>query len=266
MKYRIGEIAALIGLSAQSVRNLEELGLLHPDKGENAYRYYEPWDLIKLGACRHFRGLGFSLAESAEMLRSERVQDVMQSLKAQEAAIEQEIEQQCLRLRGVRAWRRECEANLELVGGSELCENVATQFLPYCRCDELLNEPERVAEVEAWMACIPYVYHAFVVPQAHLSDGADYLMGVGAAAEALTYLGLAGGRFSRPVPAKLCLHTAFYLEQQAPDLGAALSPALESIRTRGFCPGGDAFCRVNTVQLTSGGDLRSLVDCFIPVE
>ena len=69
MAYKIGEVAALLGLTPEAIRHYERFGIIEPHKdGQSAYRYFDGWDLILLSACRQYRSLGFSLEDSLHLM------------------------------------------------------------------------------------------------------------------------------------------------------------------------------------------------------
>ena len=59
--YKIGEIAALYGISTDILRYYEELGILVPRRAPNGYRVYRTEDLWCLNVIRDLRQLGFSM-------------------------------------------------------------------------------------------------------------------------------------------------------------------------------------------------------------
>ena len=62
--YRIGEIARLYGLNADTLRYYEEQGLLHPARDEeNGYRLYTIRDVCTLNVIRSLRSLDVSTRE-----------------------------------------------------------------------------------------------------------------------------------------------------------------------------------------------------------
>ena len=71
MKYSIGEIANLLGISIVAVRNYEKCGLIEPQRNEqNNYREYNAIDLNLIRRARTYMSYGFSLGESTYMLRA----------------------------------------------------------------------------------------------------------------------------------------------------------------------------------------------------
>ena len=66
--FRIAELAKLYGLNSDTLRYYEELGLLHPRRGENRYREYSVDDLCELNIIRSLRELGVGMEEIRQHL------------------------------------------------------------------------------------------------------------------------------------------------------------------------------------------------------
>ena len=63
MKYNIGELAELAGVTVRTLRHYEAFGLLIPGREENGYRIYGPSEVEKLQHILFYRRLGLSLEE-----------------------------------------------------------------------------------------------------------------------------------------------------------------------------------------------------------
>jgi len=69
--YRIGQVAALTGLTPDTLRYYERLGLLPPaPRTKGGFRLYSRATLERLGLIRHAQDLGLSLDEIRELVRS----------------------------------------------------------------------------------------------------------------------------------------------------------------------------------------------------
>ncbi len=65
----IGEAAAETGMTAKSIRYYESIDLIPPaERSESGYRQYGARDIQTLHFIKRSRGLGFSVAEVAELL------------------------------------------------------------------------------------------------------------------------------------------------------------------------------------------------------
>ena len=64
----IGEAADRSGLPVKTIRYYEDIGLIHPGRGDNGYRDYDGDDVHKLRFLQRSRGLGFSVEECRQLL------------------------------------------------------------------------------------------------------------------------------------------------------------------------------------------------------
>ena len=91
----IGALATAGGVNVETIRYYERRGLLPPpDRSGAGYRQYSPDDLWRLGFIRRAKGLGFTLAEIAELLgrRTDRsVVEVLAAARAKLAEVEADI-------------------------------------------------------------------------------------------------------------------------------------------------------------------------------
>lgn len=66
---RSAELARLCGLSTDSLRHYERLGLLHPARSANGYREYAPQSADRIRLVQHALSVGFTLDELARLLK-----------------------------------------------------------------------------------------------------------------------------------------------------------------------------------------------------
>ena len=83
--YSIGEVAALLGISAQTLRFYSNQGLIEPSRvdGQSGYRYYTYEQFHTIDRIKYLQSLGMSLAEIREALKSGRVEDLLPFLERQ---------------------------------------------------------------------------------------------------------------------------------------------------------------------------------------
>ncbi|MER7723682.1 MerR family transcriptional regulator [Streptomyces sp. NPDC096323] len=99
---RIGEIAALVGLTPRAVRHYHQIGLLaEPARRANGYRSYSVRDAVLLARIRRLTELGIGLDGVRKVLAADAgrpLGDVLRELDADLARQEREVRERRLRL------------------------------------------------------------------------------------------------------------------------------------------------------------------------
>ncbi len=91
--YRIGELAARVGVSVRTLHHYDRLGLVQPSaRSEAGYRLYGELDFLRLQQVLTLRCLGFPLRRIRDVLDSEDF-DVAASLHVQRVALRERIEE-----------------------------------------------------------------------------------------------------------------------------------------------------------------------------
>lgn len=93
MKYKIGTVAKLLGVSPEALRLYERNGILVSQRGEgeNGYRYYSRLDITALLRARAYHQYGFSLRETEALINADDIQYIRGEYRRQAAALEEEI-------------------------------------------------------------------------------------------------------------------------------------------------------------------------------
>ncbi len=98
-KYRIGDVASLIGMSRDTLRYYEKRGILPSHKEENGYRYYTDQDVSRLLSILYQRKMNFGLTDIESVwsgpdsidrlsdLINSRIDEEMQAIRAHQQAI-----------------------------------------------------------------------------------------------------------------------------------------------------------------------------------
>jgi len=67
-RLKIGDVAKQTGIAVGALRYYESLGLLHSERGDNGYRYYQPEAVHQVQFIKKAQTLGFSLEDIGEIL------------------------------------------------------------------------------------------------------------------------------------------------------------------------------------------------------
>lgn len=70
MEYTVAQLAEMAGVSRRTLRYYDQIGLLHPQRAQNGYRYYTAREADRLQQVLFYRALGLPLEEIGAVLDS----------------------------------------------------------------------------------------------------------------------------------------------------------------------------------------------------
>ena len=91
--YTIREAAALSGMTAETLRHYDRIGLIKPCKTDEytGYRYYSDQEIAQLQVAGFFRQINFSLAEIKEIFACEDLESGLRAFRLAEEKVDEEI-------------------------------------------------------------------------------------------------------------------------------------------------------------------------------
>lgn len=91
--YTIGETASMLGVSADTLRYYDKIGLLKPAKvdAENNYRYYSYTQFHYIDRIKYLQYLGLSLEEIGKIIHTGKVDDLLVYLESEQVSLEKEL-------------------------------------------------------------------------------------------------------------------------------------------------------------------------------
>ena len=102
--YKIGEVANIMGVSADTIRYYEKMGIVysHKDAG-NGYRYFTSADIYALLDVLFYRSMDIPVEEVCKIMNSYQHKDVKKLLEQKEKQVEAKIREQQALLGQIRA-------------------------------------------------------------------------------------------------------------------------------------------------------------------
>ena len=103
MGYKIGEIARFFGIPAETLRSIEQNGLLHPSRQqESAYREYSMSAFAELFEYMKYRQMGFSVKEIRAFSEGQDMQPISEGMKRRVQEIQAKIDSSALLMECIR--------------------------------------------------------------------------------------------------------------------------------------------------------------------
>lgn len=98
--YRIGETASLMGITTQTLRFYDKIGLVKPIKiDQTGYRYYAYEQFHFIDRIKYLQSLGMPLDDIKEVMLSKKVERLLPFLDQQKKVLEEEEKRSVIRSR-----------------------------------------------------------------------------------------------------------------------------------------------------------------------
>ncbi len=212
VKYKIGDVARILGVSTDILRYYERKGVVTPEKDEyNDYRYYDSWHINFLMDCLWFKNYGFSIEQIADIVRIPRAEDISELFKLKEDELRAHIRRCQLLLRRSEEHRAELELIDRLLYKCEIAESPA-----YVRFIDRIGENYMTDSVtnemaKRWLEAMPFNHRYFEMASDSLLPGKedDYRWGYSLSEEYVRKLNFDVTPPMIRCPSRKCIHTVF---------------------------------------------------------
>ncbi len=270
IRYKIGEVSKILGMSSETLRYYEDCGILTPHKDENTgYRYYTPWDLNVLINCRLHRSYGFSLNDVEKIMH----QDSLDTLLDRYAAREREILKIVQEYQGIldklaQQHHALVRAKADL-GSFRTAQSPALFWLCHRCCYSYDCTPRALEVAQNWQNQMPLIDQSFLVPQFSGDPGESFcesLWGFSISPDRAQRLGLDVDAPVEYLPPQRCLHTVMTAGGKGTFLPAFSAQVLDALPRYNFRPAGDAIGRLIGQAHDEDGQVLRYFDVWIPVE
>ena len=164
MYYKIGEFANMMGVTADTIRFYEKMGIIKSVKDKNNnYRYFHDLDARNLLWSRWYRGIGISLPDVAKIMNSYSLDEIIETLRQREEELINEIKKNqqllakideiCKRKDDIDSLKDNC-----IIENSpafyRLKQTTNNSLIPNNAKDSIINE---------WISMVPFTYFSVVI-------------------------------------------------------------------------------------------------------
>ncbi len=170
MKYKIGEVGHILGISPDLLRHYEKKGIVHPEKDRtNDYRYYEPWDINFLMDCIWYKGFQFTLEQVSHIITDSTAQEVAEQMDQKVVQLRDQIRRNELLVRRAREHRADLSRLDSQVGQCILRDSPEIVRYINRRGDLYETGPEYQLISQTWLEYMPFTHRCFELPVAAIS-------------------------------------------------------------------------------------------------
>lgn len=180
-KYKIGEVANILGIPNDTLRYYERRGIVTPQKDEETgYRYYDAWDLNFLLDSKWYRSFDFSVSDVVQMINDDDRDAFLKRCVAHEFETLRVINEQKKRLDALVKYRHKVAQIMAQIGVFSLCARPPIIYQRHRYDYEYLLENGKASPAQKWIDLMPYVFHTFVAqyfPEYEDSNKKEYYWG-----------------------------------------------------------------------------------------
>jgi DNA-binding transcriptional MerR regulator len=267
VRYKIGDVSGILGISPDMIRYYEEKGVVSPTKDpSNNYRYYDTWDINYLIDCLWYKNFGFGIEQIADIVSEcsydsllhrleDKSEDIMVSIRRQELLL-QRIRMFCQRLTSTKSYLEKCD----LRHSAEFVRYINRRNFTYDN-RPILRELSR-----KWLKYMPFTRRYFEIPEDALAEvRGDYEWGFSLG---MQYVEEFGVEIKPPVefmPSRLCVHSAFRIVGKNQFSARHIDYMVDYAKANNLTVAGDAFGNL-ACSVVEDGQPTGYFEVWLPVE
>ena len=211
MRYKIGDVARILGISTDLLRYYEKKGVVTPQKDKtNDYRYYDTWDINFLIDCLWYKRFGFGIPQVAYMVTDCYHGDLISLLDEKGDQLESELRRQEQLLGRLREYREAVQRVKAFLGVCEIADS--PELICYLnRFNYSYNyTPEMQKLSRQWQEYMPFTQRYFEIPQVGLlGKGDDFAWGFSLRTAYAEELNVPVKPPVKKLGSRRCIHSAF---------------------------------------------------------
>ncbi|NLE54641.1 MAG: MerR family transcriptional regulator [Lentisphaerae bacterium] len=269
MKYGAGKIAHLLGVSIETVRNYEKLGLISPARNDqNFYREYDPIDLNILRRVRTYTSCGLSVKQSADVILHGSIDDLAALFGETSEALSEKMRYDIHLL----IFLKQRQSHLSRISAMEnMCciENSPAMYgIQYREGLRFVKDENVEMLFRDWSEKRPFADAMIKFTKDNfIDDGLEYSHGLCIEEQFADFCGIAANEHVVYYPRRKCLYT-FVNEVFEPKVSVANTSvhiAKRYLKEMGLCMTGDPYGRV-VHSSKAYGEYCHFMEIWVPIE
>lgn len=267
MRYKIGDVARILGISPDLIRYYEEKGVVSPQKDPcNNYRYYDTWDINFLIDCLWYKNFGFGIEQVAHMVNDCTYDMLLDSIEDKEEEILESIRHQELLLQRIRRYVERLRTTKNNIGKCEVKQSA--EFIRYINRHNFEYDDQAVLQKisREWLKYMPFTRRYFEVPRDGITGDSDgYMWGFSLGAQYVEEFDVLVKPPIQRVPSCLCIHSAFKSAGRDQFSARHTDFLHEYAAANGYRVAGNAFGNL-ACSVIEGDEITGYFEVWLPVE
>lgn len=242
MRYKIGDVAKILGISPDLLRYYEKKGVVKPVKDRtNDYRYYEPWDINFLIDCLWYKNFGFGIDQVAKIVSRSSYEDIISTMEEKDGELEASIRHQEMLLRRTRETLDEIKRARSLLGKCDLV--YSPEIVRYLNRYNFIYDNSKALQQlsHQWLQYMPFTHRCFEIGQEDLENKTDnYAWGFSLSMDYVRELEVPVAPPVIHLPSEPSLHSVFKSSGKDAFTPRHLKFIMDYVRSHGLTVAGNA--------------------------
>ena len=267
MKYKIGDVSKILGISPDLLRYYQKKGVVTPTTGENNnYRYYDAWDINFLIDCLWFKNYGFGIEQTAKLVSDSTYDEVLSDMQERCAEIRDSIRHETMLLERSEQYFSAMGRVRTMLGKCDLV--YSPEFYRYL--NRYNADYENITELQdlshQWLQYMPFVNRSFEIERKDLENGTDnYAWGYSMGMDFVEKLNVPLDPPVKHLRSEPSVHAVFTSSGKDEFSPRHMSFVMDYVREHGLALAGDA--RGNLVcSVMEDGQLTGYFEVWLPIE
>ena len=158
MDYSIGQVAKLLGLSIEGIRNYEKSEIIMPKRTDSAYRKYSYLDITSLIRAKAYRSLGFTLRETSQLTNEMQIPQIVDALRGKRQGLDEQRELIRAKIAFLDETVSEFESLEQNLDRAQICVIPAYYRFEYGKNGKICMDDDVRETFQAWMEYAPFVH------------------------------------------------------------------------------------------------------------
>ena len=267
MRYKIGDVAKILGISTDLIRYYEKKGVVRPEKGQNNnYRYYDTWDINFLIDCLWYKNFGFSIDQIADIGSHSTYGSLRDALDRKTEEIGELAQRYQLLYERLLRQQLTMENVEGLLGRCEIA--MGPDFIYYLNRHNFEYESDSALQTisRRWLKYMPFSTRYFECPAVRSGGGEDrYSWGFSLDRH---YVDIFQVPCEPPVthmPSRVCIHSAFKSSGKNAFSPRHMDYMFRYARQNGLTPAGNAFGNL-VCSVLDNNRLTGFFEAWLPID
>lgn len=267
MRYKIGDVAKILGISTDLIRYYEEKGVVSPHRDENNdYRYYDTWDTNNLIDCIWYKHYGFGIDQISHMLTEYTRLDLLDCLDEKTQELETQLHRQQLLLERIRQHRKAIDDFENYYGKCNMLYRPSMIYYLNRHNAAYTNRSDVQKLSAMWQKYMPFTKRYFELPESYPDEQeTGYSWGFALDLKYVDEFKLEVREPVRFLPSSYCIHTGFKSSGKNAFTPHHLDYLFDYARKNGYTVTGKACGRL-VCSVVDNGKVTGHFEAWLPVK